>query len=446
MAERKRREAGLPPGGGPGLAETQAGPPSAALSCPRCFAAVPAAARFCAFCGNPVARAEAEAGERRPLIVLFCDMVGSAKLSTELDPEDLTELIRDFQRRVAGVIAAYGGCVARRLGDGALVYFGYPSAAEDDAERAVRAALAVTEAMASIPAGPGHAVQVRIGLATGIAVIGDVSGTGAADALEIAGEAPNLAARLQALAEPGTVVVSDTVRNQLGGLFLWRDLGPHKLKGWTEAVRAWQPVAPARDVTRFEARQPAAPIPLIGRDAPATRLAALWREARAGAGRVVLISGEAGIGKSRLVANLLETTAGDRHARLRFSASPHQRDTPLHPVLQAIERFAGFAPGDDTDLRRRKLRAALAATPERDLALIAGLLMLPMPEQPKLAQLAPQRRRALVLQALLGLSVRLARARPILEVFEDAHWADPTSVELLGLTPRAFAGLPILMV
>jgi class 3 adenylate cyclase/predicted ATPase len=459
-AKRRRRD-----GSTDGEVPTPVGGPAAppVSTCGRCFAPIHPEARFCAFCGTPVggpfgaedaaaaaARGTAAAIERRHVIVLFCDMVDSSRLATLLDPEDLTDVIRTFQRRVGEVMAEYGGVVAQRLGDGALVYFGYPRAAEDDPECAVRAALAVAEAIPQIAFAGGLRLRVRVGAATGIAVVGDVAGTGdgAGGGLEIAGEAPNLAARLKAIAEPDRVVVSDGLRALTGDLFRWRDLGRHALQGWSEPVQVWEALGATGLASRSEARQrAAAPLRMLGRDAAAERLMALWRKALGGEGCAVLIRGEAGIGKSRLIADLLQRTSGQRHTRLHYFCAPHQHEAPLYPFVQHIERFAGFANLDGAEDRLKKLRRALPAMPEDDLALVAGLLAAPQAGQPQLlAQHAPFRRRERTLEALHGSLRRLAALRPVLAVFEDAHWADPTSSDLVGLAVRRLADMRALLV
>ncbi|HEU0215327.1 MAG TPA: AAA family ATPase [Stellaceae bacterium] len=381
--------------------------------------------------------------ERRQLTVMFCDLVGSTPLSTRFDPEDLREIVGAYHRCVAETIAPFAGFVAKYMGDGVLVYFGWPEAHEDDAERAVRAGLAVIDAVGRL-ATP-ESLNVRIGVATGLVVVGDLIGAGAAQERGVVGETPNLAARLQGLARPGTLVVADGTRRQIGTLFEVEDLGPQPLAGFAEPQPVWRAVGESGVVSRFEAlRSPAAP--MVGRDEELELLLRRWEQAKAGEGRVVLVSGEAGLGKSRLTAAMAERVEAEPHTRLRWFSSPHHQDSALYPTIVRLERAAGFARDDPPDEKLAKLSALLApgAASADELALIAELLSLP--SRAAELNLSPQRKRELLFEALLRQLAALARANPVLAIFEDAHWIDPTSRELLDLMVDRVRHLPVVLV
>src|SRR5436190_1716386 len=272
--------------------------------------------------------------ERRQLTIMFCDLVGSTALSARMDPEDLQEIISAYQRRVAETVRRFGGFVARYLGDGVLIYFGYPQAHEDDAERAVRAGLALIDAVATLPA--PEPLQVRIGVATGMVVVGDLLGSGEAQEHDIVGETPNLAARLQAIAEPNVVVIAEATRKLLGNLFELRDLGLKELKGIAEPVRGFAALRASSVESRFEAMHSGGLTDLVGREEELDLLLRRWSKAKVGEGQVVLFSGEAGIGKSRLTAALLERLAIEPHTRLRYFCSPQRVDSALYPMMSQM--------------------------------------------------------------------------------------------------------------
>ena len=328
------------------------------------------------------------------------------------------------------------------MGDGVLVYFGYPQAHEDDAERAVRAGLAVIEAVGKLET--PERLNVRLGLASGLVVVGDLISAGAAQERGVVGETPNLAARLQTLAAPGTLVVAEGTRRQIGGLFEIEDLGPQRLAGFAEPQRAWRVIGESGVASRFEALR-SAETPLVGRDEELDLLLRRWRQAQAGEGRVVLLSGEPGIGKSRLSEALAQAITGEPHTRLRYFCSPYHQDSALYPFIQQLERAAGFARDDMPDEKLGKLRALLApgAPGEDERQLLAELLSLPNVAAD--LNMSPQRKRETLFEALLRQLDALARRRPVLMVFEDAHWIDPTSRELLDLAIARAARLPVLL-
>ncbi|TDH62732.1 hypothetical protein E2C06_10025 [Dankookia rubra] len=378
------------------------------------------------------------------MTVLFCDVVGSSALAARIDPEEFTEAIARFYRTTAEVVAAHGGHLGRLVGDGVLVYFGYPAAQENDAECAVRAALGIIDAMAALPVPAGRRLAVRIGISTGLVVVADVADTGDPRNLDIFGETPNLAARLQALAEPGTALLSDSVRRQVGALFEIRDLGLHPIKGWPDPVPVWRVVGVCRSPDRFAARAAGSVLPMLGRSAALDRLLDLWHSARAGQGRAVLVTGEAGIGKSRLVAQLLRDTEG--RIPVRYFAAPHQQGMPLQPVLQQLERDGRMHPADGPAQRIEKLRAILPDLSPIDFALVAEQMSLREAGLAAIPPMPPQRRRERLLQAFAEGLATTTRLRPVLMVLEDAHWADPTTRELLALWTRRVPRLRVLAV
>jgi class 3 adenylate cyclase/tetratricopeptide (TPR) repeat protein len=379
---------------------------------------------------------------------MFCDLVGSTALSARLDPEDLRAVIGAYHRSCAEVIKRAGGFVAKYMGDGVLAYFGYPRADEHDAERAVRAGLALVDAVAKPDTAAGVSLRVRVGIATGLVVVGDLIGEGEARERGVVGETPNIAARLQAVAAPGTVVIAASTRRLTGGMFDYEDLGAVEIRGLAAPVVASRVLRESGAESRFEALR-AARAPLVGRDEELALLRRRWQQANAGEGCVVLVSGEPGIGKSRLAQTLFERLAGEPHTRLRLYCSPHHQDHALYPTIAQLERAAGFRREDNADERLDKLEAVLAQK-TNDLGeavpLLAALLSLPTGERWPPLDLTPQRQKEKTLQALVAQVAGLAAPQPVLMLFEDAHWADPTSLELLDLIVDRAAALSLLLI
>jgi predicted ATPase len=345
------------------------------------------------------------------------------------------------------VVAEFDGFVAKYMGDGVLVYFGYPRAHEDDAERAVRAGLGVVDAVGRLDV-KSVKLQARVGIATGLVIVGDLIGEGSAQEQSVVGETPNLAARLQSLAEPDAVVIAAGTRRLLGDLFEYRDLGAIEVKGIAAAVPAWQVLRPSVVASRFEALHGLALTPLVGRDEEIDLLLRRWARTKAGDGQVVLVSGEAGIGKSRITAALEERLYAEPHLRLRYFCSPYHQDSALYPFIDQLGRAAGIARDDPSASRLEKLEALLAlATPsDEDVAFLADLLSLPGSDRHPLPNLTPQRKKERTLEALIRQLEGLARRQPVVMVFEDAHWIDPTSRELLDLAIERVRSLPVLLI
>jgi class 3 adenylate cyclase/predicted ATPase len=385
--------------------------------------------------------------ERRHLTVMFCDLLGSTALASRLDPEDLREVIGAYHVCVAETVGRFDGFVAKYMGDGVLVYFGYPQAHEDDAERAVRAGLQLASAVRALKPRTDTELQCRIGVDTGLVVVGDLVGPGAAQEQAIVGETPNLAARLQALAEPNAVVIGPRTRRLIGDLFEYRDLGAVELKGFAEPVRAWQVLHASAIESRFEALHSAALTPLVGREEEIELLMRRWAQAKSGEGRVVLLAGEPGIGKSRLTAALQEMLRGEPHTRLRYFCSPYHTDTAFYPVISQLERAAGFEREDAPATKLDKVEILLAPTspPDEDVVLLAELVSVPAAERYRPLDLTPQRQKGKTFEALLRQLELLARHRPVLTVYEDVHWIDPTTREVLDAAIERVARLPVLL-
>ena len=384
--------------------------------------------------------------ERRQVTVMFSDLVGSTALSARMDPEDLREVISAYQKCVAETVRRFGGFVAKYMGDGVLIYFGYPQAHEDDAERAVRAGLEIVAAVTALKS--ALTLQTRVGIATGLVVVGDLIGSGEAQERGIVGETPNLAARLQGIAEPNMVVIAEGTRRLLGNLFELEDLGAKDLKGIAGPVRAWAALRASSVEGRFEALHGSGLTDLVGREEELELLLRRWSRAKTGEGQVVLLSGEAGIGKSRLTAALLERLATEPHTRLRYFCSPQHTDSAFYPIIGQMERAAGLAHDDTPQAKLDKLDAMLAqtSTSKQDAALFAEMLSLPNDGRYPALELAPQQRRQKTLEALTAQLVGLASQHPVLMIFEDVHWIDPTSLEALNRTVDRIKALPVLLI
>jgi class 3 adenylate cyclase/predicted ATPase len=404
-------------------------------------------AAIAALQGNAPSMEGAFPVERRQLTVMFCDLVGSTELASRLDPEDLREVVAAYQRAVADVVAGFDGFVAKYMGDGVLAYFGYPRAHEHDAEHAVRAGLGVIDAVRRLSV-ESIKLQARVGIATGLVVVGDLIGEGSAREQSVVGETPNLAARLQARAEPNAVVIAAGTRWLVGDLFEYRDLGACEVKGMAGPVPAWQVLHSSAVASRFEALRGSTLTRLVGRDREIDRLMRRWERAKAGNGQVVLVSGEPGLGKSRIAAALEERLHVEPHFRQRYFCSPYRQDSALYPFIDQIGRAAGIAPADSPISNLEKLEALLAreSLSDEDVAFIADLVSLPGSERRPLPSLSPQRKKERTLEALIRRLESLARRQPVIMIFEDAHWIDPTSRELVDLIVARVRNLSVLLI
>jgi class 3 adenylate cyclase/predicted ATPase len=434
--------------------------------CPSCGSANPASAKFCLECGHKLPATGADgagrpaadtatqqtsqvagSAERRQLTVMFCDLVGSTALSARLDLEDMREIMSAYHHRCAEVIGTFGGFVAKYMGDGVLAYFGYPQAHEDDAERAVRCGLALVDAACRLPTSHDATLQVRIGIATGVVVVGDLIGEGVAQEQGVVGETPNLAARLQTLAEPGQVVIAPSTRRLTSGLFEYRDLGRVVLKGLADPIQAWQVLAASAVQSRFEAQHETSLAPLVGREEELELLLRRWDQASHGDGRVVLLTGEPGVGKSRLIAALQERLQSQPHVRIRYFCSPQHTDSALYPIINQLERAARFERGDEPAQKLVKLQTLLAPvipTHAAEVELLADLLSLPRDGQRGLL-MDPQKRKEKTFDVFFA-QLRHLQEQPVLMIYEDVQWIDPTTLELLALTVERAQHMRLLLV
>jgi class 3 adenylate cyclase/tetratricopeptide (TPR) repeat protein len=395
--------------------------------------------------------------ERRQLTVMLCDLVGWTGLSQRLDPEELAEVVQAYRQRCTTLIARHGGTVAQYVGDAVLAYFGYPRAHEDDAERAVRAALSIAAAEPAASQVAGS--DVHIGIATGIVVVGNLLGEGAMAAergadtragaeISAVGGALNLAARLQTLAEPGAVIVSEQTRRLARGIFEYRDLGRHQLKGFDEPVQAWRVVGESRARSRFHALRGAALTALVDREAEMLELRRVWESVRAGHGRALLLTADPGVGKSRLTDEVATRIAGRQCLRLWYYCSPHLQGSPFAPLIRQLAQAAGFSEKDDDDTKLRKLEALVPGAAQRGdvMPLLAGLLSIETAERYPPLNISPQRRKHRLFEVLVSLMKAAASRRPVLLIVEDLHWIDPSSDELLGMAIDHLKGLPVLAI
>jgi class 3 adenylate cyclase/tetratricopeptide (TPR) repeat protein len=389
-----------------------------------------------------------DSAERRQLTVMFCDLVGSSALSARLDPEDLRAVMGAYHGCIAEVIARNEGVIARYMGDGVLAYFGYPQAHEDDAEQATRAGLALVDAVATLRTDPATELQVRVGIATGMVVVGDLTGEGAAKEQAVIGETPNLAARLQAFADPGMVLISESTRRLAEGHFEFRSLGPVALKGWAGPIPAWQVVGTTAVESRFEAQHKTRLSAPIGREEEIDLLLRRWQHARCGEGCVVMLTGEPGIGKSHIALALDERLQAEPHITVRQFCSAHHTNSALYPFIRQLERAARFERSDSPTDKFAKLEALLArsgADADRVVLPLANLLSLPLSDRYRLPELSPQKRKEMTLAALLTQLNSLAAQQPVFVIIEDVHWADPTSLELLTMTLEQVPRLRVLL-
>jgi class 3 adenylate cyclase/predicted ATPase len=396
--------------------------------------------------GDVVEPETRDGAERRQVTVMFLDLVDSVGLSVRMDPEDLREVISTYDKCAAETVGHFGGFVARYMGDGVLVFFGYPRAQEDDAERAVRTGLELIAAVARLKT--RAPLQARVGIATGLVVVGDLIGSGDTRERSIVGDTPNLAARLQAMAEPNMVLICDVTRRILGSLFEFEDLGFRELKGFVKPMRIWAALRVNAVASRFEALRATGLSPLLGRDEELGLLLRRWQTAKSGEGQAVLLCGEAGIGKSRLAFALQESIATEAHARLRYFSSPQHTDSVLYPIIGQMERAAGLVHTDSPKAKLDKLDAILAQafTSSEATALIAEMLSLPNDGRYPGFDHTPEQRRQRTMDALISRLQALAWSGPVLIVFEDAHWTDPTSLEVLDQIVQSIATLPALLI
>jgi class 3 adenylate cyclase/predicted ATPase len=437
-----------------------------APTCAACGALNQPSAKFCGQCGMGLVRevqtnvlattekapdhkSSSQAAERRHLTVMFCDMAGSTALAARLDPEDLREVIRGFQDACVVAIDRFDGFVAKFMGDGVLAYFGYPRAHEDDAERAVRAGLTVVDVVSRLMLPTKVRLEVRVGIATGLVVVGETLGEGSSQEQVVIGETPNLAARLQGLAEPNAVVIADGTRQLLGGLFDLQDLGPQFLKGMANPIPSWRVVGEHAAESRFEAGQTQRATGFFGREREVDLLMDRWVQARSGEGQVVFLSGEAGIGKSRIVAALRQKIVDEAHTRIQYQCSPHHTNSPFYPVIAQLERAAGFAPDDTPETKHDKLEQVLRysfSTIDHVASLFATLLSLPFEGRYVALNLTPREQKERTILALNDLLGGLAKQRPVLFILEDGHWIDPTTLELFTRTIDRLQRWPVLLI
>jgi class 3 adenylate cyclase len=387
--------------------------------------------------------------ERRQVTVVFCDLVGSTALSARLDPEDLREVIVAYQQCASQPIQQYGGFVAQYLGDGVLAYFGYPSAHEDDAERAVRAGLDLVVATRELKTRFDGNLRVRIGIATGLVVVGDLIGEGASRQEAVVGETPNLAARLQALAEPGTVVIPDSTRRLLGNLFKLRDLGRHELKGLREAVKVWAVDGISVSETRFEQVRAAQLTGFVGREAELGLLMDRWNLAKGGERQVVLLSGEPGFGKSRILRELRSRLEQEYAGTLSLQCSPYYSNSAFYPFVHHFERVLSFGRDEPPEAKLDKIQALVArdaGRPPEDVPFIASVLAVPYEARHGPNTMTPQKFRDETLRVLVDIIEAAARHQPTAMMFEDAHWADPTTLQAIDLLIGRASEIPLLIV
>src|SRR4051794_20053543 len=381
----------------------------------------------------PADDAVLQGGERRPLTVMFCDLVGATALSEKLDPEELRDLLHAYRTLCGDVIVRYDGFVARYVGDGILTYFGWPAAHEDDAERAVRAALEIVETVRRASA--TEALSVRLGIATGPVVVGEPAGEGEQAKLAV-GSTPNLAARLQGLAAADQIVIATSTHRLVGNAFDLSDLGEYDLKGIAEPVHAWRVEHLAVTESRFDAHHTGTGLtPLVGRDEEVDLLLRRWAQARDGEGQVVLLGGEPGIGKSRILDVLRERLEAQSVQALRFQCSPYSVNSAFWPIIDNFEQALKFARDETAEAKLDKLEALVVThygRPLADVRFVASMLSIPCEERYGMLAMTPQRHKDETLRTLVDISEAAARRQPRVLLFEDVHWTDPTALEVLG--------------
>jgi class 3 adenylate cyclase/tetratricopeptide (TPR) repeat protein len=393
---------------------------------------------------GPASVAPQSDAERRHLTVMFVDLVGSTEMASKVDPEEMRDVITNYQNTIAGVVARFEGFVAKFMGDGVLCYFGWPRANEDDAERAVRAGLAMISAVQQMTDPHGQPLAARVGIATGVVIVGDLIGSGATQEAAVVGETPNLAARLQGLAEPNQVVLPKETQILLGDIFEVRPLGGHSLKGISGEVEAFAIIGEMARESRFAARQSGMLTPIVGREQELGLLRDGWMKAKAGDGQFIVITGEAGIGKSRITQAAIDEIAQQDHIRVTFQCSPYHVESAFHPIIQQLTFAAGMNPTDSAEMRLDKLEA-LDGVDAENAPLLAHLLGIDAGNRYGALALTPAQIRTRTIRCLSTLLIGRAKSTPLLVVFEDLHWVDPTTLELLDFALDAIADEKILI-
>jgi class 3 adenylate cyclase/predicted ATPase len=398
---------------------------------------------------SPISTVRSTDAERRQLTVMFCDLVGSTALSAQLDPEELSNVISAFQKACASAVSAFGGSIAKYMGDGALVYFGYPEAHEDDAERAVRAGLALLDAMAAMQLPAQFRPQIRIGIATGLVVVGELIGDGAAQERVAVGETLNLAARIQSAASPNSIAIGELTFRLAGAAFEYEDLGPHEFKGISGAVRMWRVVGESGARGRFDTRVVKGLTPLVGRAEELDLLRRRWEDAKDGDGQLILLSAPAGFGKSRMTEAFREHIGDPSISYLQYLASPFYVNSPFYPFIKRLEWTAGIVRTDTDTQKLDKLEAVLQGSAENKheaAPLLAALLSIPFGGRYPPLQINELVQKQKTMQVLEEQLILLSSRCPVLVVFEDAHWIDRTSLELMDKIVRRVADIPIMIV